>query len=68
MARLAYPPRNVRCGTHAVRVPSAAPFAEYDGRTISGPWAYMCEECFVRFGVGLGTGKGQRLVIMERRH
>jgi hypothetical protein len=39
------------------------PLAAYDGKTIHGPWAYMCEGCFKMFGVGLGTGRGQRLVL-----
>jgi len=37
--------------------------ARYDGRTVFGSWAYMCEECWRRFGVGLGLGEGQRLVL-----
>ena len=36
--------------------------AEYDGRTTSGPWAYMCKQHFTEHGVGLGMGKGQHLV------
>jgi len=28
--------------------------AQYDGRTRFGPWAYMCQECFKRHGIGLG--------------
>jgi len=36
--------------------------ANYDGKTLMGPWAYMCQECFDSQGVGLGTGLGQRLV------
>lgn len=36
--------------------------AEYDGKTKHGPWAYMCEEHFNKYGVGLGTGLGQKLV------
>lgn len=36
--------------------------AHYDGKTRYGPWAFMCEACFVRDGIGLGTGRGQRLV------
>lgn len=36
--------------------------ALYDGRTKQGPWAYMCEEHFKQHGVGLGTGRGQRLI------
>ena len=35
--------------------------AKYDGKTIMGPWAYMCEECFKVYGEGLGLGKGQVL-------
>lgn len=37
--------------------------AEYDGKTVMGPWANMCEGHFSHYGVGLGTGRGQRLVI-----
>ena len=36
--------------------------AEYDGRTTFGPWAYMCQEHFDKYGVGLGEGRGQKLV------
>jgi hypothetical protein len=36
--------------------------AEYDGRTIYGPCAYMCQEHFDKYGVGLGEGVGQKLV------
>lgn len=31
-----------------------------DGRTVMGPWAKMCNNCHTMFGVGLGTGFGQR--------
>jgi hypothetical protein len=34
-----------------------------DGATIMGPWANMCELDFVKYGVGLGTGRGQRLIL-----
>lgn len=37
--------------------------ASYDGKTKQGPWANMCSVCFNRFGVGLGIGLGQRLVL-----
>jgi hypothetical protein len=40
--------------------------AVYDGKTIHGPWAYMCEEHFGQYGIGLGTGRGQRLIVGER--
>ena len=39
------------------------PNAEFDGATIHGPWAYMCETCHARIGVGTGTGRGQRLIL-----
>lgn len=37
--------------------------ANYDARTKVGPWANMCQSCFENFGVGLGLGAGQRLVL-----
>ncbi len=37
--------------------------ARYDGKTIHGPWGYMCQGCFDTNGVGLGLGRGQSLVI-----
>ncbi len=37
--------------------------ALYDGKTEFGSWANMCHPHMLTFGVGLGTGKGQRLVI-----
>lgn len=39
--------------------------ASYDGKTDSGPWAFMCETHFKIYGTGLGTGKGQRLIKIE---
>jgi len=41
--------------------------ARYDARTTFGPWAYMCQDHFDRFGPGrLGTGFGQQLAPQER--
>lgn len=37
--------------------------AQFDGKTSIGPWAYMCLACYRKFGVGLGTGFGQRLYL-----
>lgn len=37
--------------------------ATYDGRTIMGPWANMCDRHFAEFGDGLGTGRGQRMIV-----
>ncbi len=39
--------------------------AEYDGKTINGCWAYMCEFHFYVYGIGLGLGKGQKLMYTE---
>ena len=39
--------------------------AQYDGRTKQGPWAYMCASCFKELGVGLGLGKGQKLIKVK---
>ena len=36
--------------------------AHYDGKTKMGPWANMCKEHFEAYGIGLGLGKGQRLI------
>ena len=36
--------------------------ARYDGKTAMGPWANMCQAHFRQYGVGLGLGRGQRLV------
>lgn len=44
-----------------------AQIAAYDGKTTEGPWANMCEFHFKKYGVGLGTGKGQRLVLAEAK-
>lgn len=37
----------------------------YDGKTKHGPWAYMCEPCYTKNGMGLGLGLGQRLVLVS---
>lgn len=34
----------------------------YDIKTTMGPWACTCEGCFYRYGMGLGTGLGQKYV------
>lgn len=39
--------------------------AQYDGKTVNGPWAYMCSDCFSQKGIGLGMGKGQKLVLAK---
>jgi hypothetical protein len=47
-----------RGGAHDEPIP-----AVYDGATKMGPWAYMCSDCFRNFGVGLGIGRGQKLIL-----
>jgi hypothetical protein len=37
--------------------------AAYDAKTKQGPWGYLCEDCYADHGIGLGLGKGQRLVL-----
>lgn len=37
--------------------------ARYDGKTIEGPWANMCNAHFSVYGMGLGLGVGQRLIL-----
>jgi hypothetical protein len=32
----------------------------YDCKTVSGPWANLCHQCFKWHGVGLGLGRGQK--------
>lgn len=39
--------------------------ARYDGRTKQGPWGYMCEKHFTECGVGLGLGRGQKLILKQ---
>ena len=39
--------------------------AHFDGKTVYGPWANMCTYHFREFGIGLGLGIGQRLIVKE---
>lgn len=42
--------------------------ARYDGKTIMGPWANMCQKHWDKHGVGrLGTGYGQRLLLRKKK-
>lgn len=42
--------------------------AKYDGKTVlGGRWAYMCKAHFEKYGVGLGTGKGQKLIHRDQK-
>jgi len=40
--------------------------ARFDGKTkFNGSWGYMCKQHFKDFGVGLGLGKGQELLLTK---
>ena len=32
----------------------------FDCATNFGPWANLCENCFEKYGIGLGVGRGQK--------
>lgn len=51
------------CDIHKQATPPTYVPAVADGKTTLGPWAFMCQDCFDRLGVGLGLGRGQRLVL-----
>ena len=59
-------PVRPECDIHRHELMVGAP-AFYDGKTVMGPWAYMCETCFATYGVGLGMGRGQRLIAEDER-
>ena len=39
--------------------------ATFDFKTIGGPWGNGCAAAFDRFGLGLGTGLGQELEVVD---
>lgn len=45
------------------QIPLCSEIAHYDAQTKQGPWGYLCDSHFRTLGVGLGTGKGQRLIL-----
>lgn len=56
-----YPDCDIHSKMFGTRVPAA-----YDAATNlpNGLWAYMCADCFPKWGPGqLGLGRGQRLVL-----
>lgn len=55
--------RHKQCDLHKYQLDQVVE-ALYDGKTRTGPWANMCQDCFTQHGVGLGTGRGQRLLVM----
>ncbi|WP_430788148.1 DUF4314 domain-containing protein [Actinoplanes sp. G11-F43] len=53
------------CDIHRAMSDTVIP-AGFDGSTRLGPWAYMCDGCFKAYGLGLGVGRGQRLILGRR--
>lgn len=41
--------------------------AAYDGKTKMAPWANMCAAHFKVYGIGLGLGRGQRLILNKQQ-
>ena len=41
--------------------------AVYDGKTKMAPWANMCAAHFKVYGIGLGLGRGQRLILNKKQ-
>lgn len=39
--------------------------ASYDAATTFGAWANLCQTHFNQFGLGLGTGRGQKLELTK---
>lgn len=39
----------------------------YDAKTKMGEWAYMCLHCYKIYGIGLGLGKGQKIIYSENQ-
>lgn len=40
--------------------------AVYDCKTTFGSWAHLCQYHFDNYGIGLGLGKGQKLVVKNQ--
>lgn len=57
-----YSPTPVSCDTCNRDFSEAVGTLMFDAKTRMGPWACMCDECFMKYGYGLGTGRGQRYV------
>jgi hypothetical protein len=51
------------CDIHQYVLQLPPVLAAYDGATTAGSWANMCEACFAQYGLGLGTGVGQKLIL-----
>lgn len=58
-------PYGVKCDICTKTIPVDA--LAIDGKTVHGPWANMCEDCFTFYGVGLGLGKGQTYRVVPAK-
>lgn len=65
MSDTAYVASLPECDIHKHELMIEGVPASYDGKTKHGPWAMMCQSCFEQNGIGLGTGRGQRLIVGE---
>ena len=52
-------------GEHLPACDVCGKYATHDAKTTSGPWAYLCDDHFEAIGIGLGTGKGQKLILVN---
>ena len=53
------------CDIHIYLHQQSGVEAHYDGKTVGGTWAYMCDDCLKQHGVGLGLGRGQQLIVRQ---
>lgn len=58
--RFYFVPTPVKCDMCGDPLRADVGTAMYDARTRGGPWGCLCRSCFDSYGVGLGTGLGQR--------
>jgi len=46
-----------------------ASVASYDSRLFAQTiWAFLCEKCYEKFGVSLGTGNAQKLILTKKEN
>lgn len=48
---------------HTCDLPDCRGEARYDAKTPQGPWAYLCQAHARIFGIALGMGRGQLLLL-----
>ena len=40
--------------------------AQYNSKTQADLWCYLCEDCFMEYGLGLGPDEAQMLVLKSK--